>query len=446
MTRKYPMKEILDISIPVIAEMTLYNLMLVFDMIMIGNYGGNKCLTAVGLSNGIIFTICNIFISIGLAVSVTSLVARSIGSRHYKNAQQYAICGLSLGVIISFIISCFIFYRGEKILYIAGARGDILKIANVFNKTMAISIFFKMNTEIINSILRGYKNTRTPFLTAVIISSCKIVLDYVFIFGLGRNSLGVFGAALASILSQIAGFTFSFINMIGKFRYRGNINVFKLFKLQKIKDILNMYVTASMEEAAFSISRLLCTFMIIKLGSVSFSANEIANTVETVSIIPSTALGVSATTLIGVKIGERDYKGAKKYSNKFIFFAVSISLIFSLLFIFMPNLLVGFFVQNKEIKVLKLATLCLLIGAVEQPFIAASNVVEDILKGMGDVKTPFIATLVSGWCIRIPLIYYYIYKLNYSVICVWWITAIQWIIDFLIMKILLNRKFNQYRS
>ncbi len=143
MTKRYPMKEILDTSIPIIAEMTLYNLMIVFDMMMIGNYGGNKCLTAVGLSNGVIFTLCDVFISVGLAVSVTSLIARSIGSRHYKNAQQYSICGLFLGVIISFLISYFMFYKSEKILYIAGARGDILKIANVFNKTMAISIFLK---------------------------------------------------------------------------------------------------------------------------------------------------------------------------------------------------------------------------------------------------------------------------------------------------------------
>ncbi|MCS4464607.1 multidrug transporter MATE [Clostridium botulinum] len=78
-------------------------------------------------------------------------------------------------------------------------------------------------------------------------------------------------------------------------------------------------------------------------------------------------------------------------------------------------------------------------GAIEQPFIAASTVVEDILKGMGDAKTPFIVTLISSWCIRVPLFYYYIYKLKYSVVCVWWITAFQWFIDFLLMKIILKK-------
>ncbi|MBO0564929.1 hypothetical protein EXQ39_19370 [Clostridium botulinum] len=48
-----------------------------------------------------------------------------------------------------------------------------------------------------------------------------------------------------------------------------------------------------------------------KNGSISFSANEIANTIETVSIIPSEALGISATTLVGIKIGEKNYKDAK---------------------------------------------------------------------------------------------------------------------------------------
>lgn len=446
MDRKYPMKEILDTSIPIIAEMTLYNLMIVFDMMMIGNYGGNKCLTAVGLSNGVIFTLCDVFISVGLAVSLTSLIARSIGSRYHKSAQQYCICGLFLGIIISFLISYFMFHKSEKILYMAGARGDILKIANIFNKTMAISIFFKMNTEIINSILRGYKNTKIPFFTAVIISSCKILLDFIFIFCIGKKGLGVFGAALASILSQIIGFIFSFIYMLDKLKSHGNINLFKLLKIDKIKDILNMYIPASLEEATFSISRLLCAFMIIKIGSISFSANEIANTIETVSIIPSEALGVSTTTLVGIKIGEKNYKDAKKYSNRSLFFAFSISLIFSLIFIFMPNLLVGFFVGNKERKVIKLATLCLLVGAIEQPFIAASTVVEGVLKGIGDAKTPFIITVISSWCIRVPLFYYYIYKLKYSVVYVWWITAFQWFIDFLLMKIILNKKFKQYQS
>ncbi|EJO5346307.1 MATE family efflux transporter [Clostridium botulinum] len=446
MNKKYPITEILETSIPIIAEMTLYNLMIVFDMMMIGNYGGNKCLSAVGLSNGIIFTLCDVFISVGLTVSITSLIARSIGSKHYKNAQQYSICGLFLGVMISILVSYFMFYKSEQILYIVGARGEILKIANVFNKTMAISIFFKMNTETINSILRGYKNTRTPFFTAIIISGFKIALDFIFIFGMGEKSLGVFGAALASILSQFIGFIFSFVYMVNKLKYRGHINLFKLLKIDKIKDILSIYIPASLEEATFSISRLVCSFMIIKIGSISFSANEIANTIETVSIIPSAALGVSATTLVGIKIGERDYKGARKYGNKSIFFAVSISLIFSLLFIFMPNILVGFFVCNKEKNVLKLATLCLLIGAVEQPFIAASTVVEDILKSMGDAKTPFIVTLISSWIIRVPLIYYYIYKSRYSIIYVWWITALQWFIDFFLMKIILNKKFNKYKQ
>ncbi len=89
--------------------------------------------------------------------------------------------------------------------------------------------------------------------------------------------------------------------MLDKLKSHGNINLFKLLKIDKIKDILNMYIPASLEEATFSISRLLCAFMIIKIGSISFSANEIANTIETVSIIPSEALGISATTLVGIK-------------------------------------------------------------------------------------------------------------------------------------------------
>ncbi len=59
------------------------------------------------------FTLCDVFISVGLAVSVTSLIARSIGSRHYKmhNNTLYVVYFGSYNFIL---ISYFMFYKSEK--------------------------------------------------------------------------------------------------------------------------------------------------------------------------------------------------------------------------------------------------------------------------------------------------------------------------------------------
>ncbi|NEZ47166.1 MATE family efflux transporter [Clostridium niameyense] len=452
MLKKYTFKEILDLSIPIIAEMTLYNLMGVFDTMMIGNYGGNKYLSAIGLSNGITYNISNIFVSVGLSVAITSLVAQSVGRRNYKEAEAYATLGFIVGNLIGFFISFNMYKFSKRILYMAGGRGEILYISNIFTRISVIGIFLKMNTEIINSVLRGYKNTKVPFITSIIISSFKILLDFILIFGHGTKELGIVGAAVATCIAQAIGLVFSSFYIVTKLRVRPLFEPVVSSNITKIKEIFRIYVPSFMEEGAYSISRLLCSVMIIASGSINFAANEIANTIETISIVPSLALGVAATSLVGAAFGEKNYKKAKKYAYGCTAISVVIAIVFSLVFVLMPNFLVHFFVQNKEKQVIYLASMCLLVGAIEQPFIAISTVYEGALKGIGDGRTPLIVTLITGWILRVPLIYCFIYKLKYSVVYVWWITNIQWIVDGILICLMFNlgfsrklRKYGKYK-
>ena len=116
--------------------------------------------------------------------------------------------------------------------------------------------------------------------------------------------------------------------------------------------------------------------------------------------------------------------------------------IFSIIFMFFPKTLVNLFVGDKEKEVIKLAATCLFIGAFEQPFIAISHCYSGALKGIGDAKTPFVVSMVSSLGIRLPLIYYFIYLMNKSVIFVWWITTLQWGVDGILMYICFKKMYN----
>jgi Na+-driven multidrug efflux pump len=199
------------------------------------------------------------------------------------------------------------------------------------------------------------------------------------------------------------------------------------------------------EEAAYSISRLICTSMIMGLGSASFAANQIANNIEGISVMPSIAIGIAATTLVGMKVGERDVKGAKKYAYKCCLFSLGIIMFFAIIFITMPNFLAKVFINGEEREVIHLTAACLLIGSIEQPFIAISNVFCGALKGTGDAKTTFTISLITGWCIRLPLMFYFIYYLKKPVTYVWWITNLQWAVDGILMYIYFRKKFKSYR-
>ena len=73
--------EVLNTSLPVVAEITVYTLMSIFDLMMIGRYGGNIAVSAVGLSNNLTNAVIGIFISGGFCISIVSLVSRLVGAK-----------------------------------------------------------------------------------------------------------------------------------------------------------------------------------------------------------------------------------------------------------------------------------------------------------------------------------------------------------------------------
>lgn len=444
MLNKNGIEHILNVSLPIIAEMTIYTFMTILDTMMIGNYGGNKAISAVGISTEIIYSCVNIFIGVGMTVSITALVAQSFGANDTKCAEEFASAGFLIGSFISIFIFIIIFTFSKNILYIAGAKDTVLVIGNIYTKIVSISAIFNMLVILMNSILRGYGNTYTPLMICIIVAGIKVALDWMMIFGHAFPSYGIMGAAYASVISQFVGavICFHYLFFVSKIKIRFKYMVF--LKKNILKEIFKIFIPSFMDDAVYNISRLICTFIIMNIGSIAFASNEVANTIESISITPGIGFGMSATILVGMKVGEKNYREAKEYGYGCTFCSIIMMSIFSILFLTSSNYLVDLFVGDFEKEVMKIAGLCLWIGAFEQPFIALSYGFSGAMGGFKDTKTTFFISLISGWAIRLPLILYFIYFKKSSIVTVWCITVTQWAFDGIMMFICFRRKLKKY--
>ena len=436
------LKNVVNISFPAIGETILYNIIAMFDIMLVGRYAGRQAIGAAGLSNEILLTFSNIFIYLGLAIAVTSLVARAIGSNNYALAEEYASISFTIGFIISFLIG-YIFYKYTKeILIFAGAKGDVLSLGIEFMRICSIGIFFSMISSIFSSILRGYGDTSTPFLLASIVILINLTLDIGLIFGkFGLPSLGIIGAALAKTIAQFIGLIFMAYYMLFKCKIKLKIKYMFLINFKKLKDLIYFSIPCSLEEGAICISRLLSNFMIMHCSTTAYAANQIANTVESISIMPAVGLGVAATSLIGLEAGKNSKRTARSYTKICLQLGVTIMLICAAFFLIMPEILIKLFIKSSETEVISLSSTCLRIGALEQPFLAISLIATGAIKGSGNAKTPLIISVFASWCIRLPLIFYFIYILRLSVIHVWWITTLQWFFDAVATYMFVRKKF-----
>lgn len=441
---KNAIKDVLKLALPAVGEMILYMIIYVFDTMMVGKYGGSIAVSSVSLSSEIMSTFSNIFISAGVSIGIASLVARRVGAQEIALAEEYATLGFITSLVISLFISSAFFVSSKVLLKLVGAEPAVADLGTSYMKIASIGIAFNMIMSSLNATLRGFGNTLTPLVASMLINIVNITLDYLFIFGkFGFPELGVKGAAIATTSAQIIGFLF----IVWYMKYHSKIRVrFKYIKnlnLHMLRSLFKLSIPSALQEGSFGISRLLSNIFIVGLGSLAFASNQIATSIESISFMPGWGFAVAATTLVGKKIGEKDYKKAREYAFTSIFLATLVMVFCSILFLTIPNILVSLFIKSSETKVINDGTYCLMIAAIEQPFMAISMVVGGILKGSGDTKTPFKVALFSSWVIRIPLMFFFIYYLKLSVVYVWVITSIQWIVDGSSILYLYQKKQNR---
>jgi putative MATE family efflux protein len=438
-------KKVLKIALPAVGEMILYMLVWVVDTAFVGNYGGNNAVSAVGFSSEIIYTTLNMFVAMGIGVGITTMVAQNIGANNKDKAEEFLSQGLIIGIIIAFILTFVLGVFSEPILRFLGTSEPVLGPASGFMKIVSIGAFFNMLNGMLNSALRGTGNTIIPLVVSIIIIVVVIPLDWVLIFGkLGIPELGVRGSAIATTTGYIVGFIFLaiYFKYFSSFKFR--VKYFKRINREYIGKIVKLALPSGLQEGAFSISRLITISFIMFLGTASFAANQITTQIESISYMPGWGFAVAATALVGQRIGAKDYKTAREYAKISMVLGVGVMLICSLMFILVPEFLMKIFIKERE--TIELGRMCLMVAAIEQPFMALSMVLGGALKGAGDARTPFTLALISSWVIRIPLMYVVIYVLHLSVVYVWVVTGVQWIFEGMAMYYMFKRRSSKWEE
>ena len=206
---KQTIMDVLNLALPAVGENVLYMMIGVFDTMMVGQYGGNVAVSSVGLSSEIIYTFSNIFVGVGVSVGITSLVARRVGAKDLKKAEEYATLGFVVAAILALLLSTSLIFFSKNILTFAGADENVVAFGSPYMSIAGIGIFFNMLMNALNATLRAFGNTKTPLLASGLVNITNIFLDSVLIFGLlGFPELGIVGAALATAIAQFLGFVF----------------------------------------------------------------------------------------------------------------------------------------------------------------------------------------------------------------------------------------------
>ncbi|MCK4259059.1 MAG: MATE family efflux transporter [Halanaerobiales bacterium] len=424
-------RNILKLAWPIIVEMGLITLVEIADMIMVGKLGVNS-LNAIGLTIQPLMLWLIIFN--GLSVGTTALVARFIGERNGKLANRTFQQSLLGGIFLAFILSILLYFVAPTILFLMNAKTEkIVQLGTGYIRWLIPGLFFQCQFIIISSALRGAGDTKTPMFANVLINILNVTGNYLFIYGIGIfPQLGVYGAALASTIARITGFTVLMI-LLQKNRSILKIEWSKLLKVDWpiLKRIIRIGAPAAGEQAALRIGQTLFARVVSSLGTVAFAAHTSSINAESISYLPGWGFSVAATTIVGQKLGEGKPKEAETSGIVSMKFGIAIMAFMGIIFLIFPEYLMRLYTDMSDPNAqefIRLGARNLRIVAIAQIPMATQFVLAGALRGAGYTKPVLYSTVAGVWIGRLLFSYIFIFHLGWGLIGAWIAMNIDWFV------------------
>lgn len=430
-------RRIISLAWPAIVENLLHSMVGIVDTAMVGRLGA-AALAATGLGNQISMIGLTVFSA--LAVGSTALVARHIGANESSKASDVARQSLVLGIFVSItvMITFLLTARGLLGLLFSRSEADVLNMASTYVRIVSLAMVLNYFLIVINAILRGAGDTKTPLRITALVNVINVVGNTVFIYGLGPiPALGVTGAAIGTALAQASG---GIMALVVLFRHPLlRVRMIDSFKPDReiIRRISNIGIPAGAEQGMMRIAQLVYTMIISSLGTVSYAAHQVALNAESLSYMPGAGFATASTTMVGQNLGANRPDEAEASGRIARNLGIIVMSVMGIIFIVVPEPIVRVFSSDPE--VIRLATACLRLVAISQPALATWMILAGGLRGAGDTRAILKVVIAGLVFVRVGLAYLLAIKLNYGLLGAW----VAMVVDLFVRGFLIQRRFDK---
>jgi putative MATE family efflux protein len=192
---------LIRLALPVTIAMVMFTVYLMVDLYFVGRLGPDA-VAAVSISGNAFFI--HLGFSTILGTGGMALIAQAFGRKDYDYAATVFKQSILLALIVGVIEAATGLMIAPVYIKYFGGSGKSLEWGIQYFQIFVISFLFMILLFTVGNCYRGMGNTKTPMIIMLQANLMNIVLDPILIFGwLGLPALGVRGAALASIISQL---------------------------------------------------------------------------------------------------------------------------------------------------------------------------------------------------------------------------------------------------
>ena len=392
-------RKLAALLIPLAVDQLLNSFMGTVDTLVVSNLG-SAAISAVSLVDSINILIVQAFFA--LATGGTVVCSHYLGCRREGHAKEAARQLVFITFMMSLVIGvlCIVF-NGQILSLIFGEVEDaVMENAKQYFFFSAISYPFIALYDDGSSILRAQENSRLPMMISVASNLVNLVLNLLFVWGLG---FGVAGSACATLLARI----FAMTVVMYKLRNpRLTVSLTQYHSIRpdwgEIRRILRIGIPSGVENSMFQFGKLAIQSTVSLMGTAAIAAQGMTNIIENLNGILAIGVGIGLMTVVGETLGAGRKEEAVYYVKKLcviseVVIIVSCLVMFALVH---PITYFGGMEPESARMCIHMVTWITIVKPVVwvMSFIPAYG-----FRAAGDVKFTMTVSVISMWFCRVTL-------------------------------------------
>ncbi len=427
------LRSVIALAVPVALQSMLQASFGVVDQIMIGQLGGVE-VAAVGLA-GKFTGIFNVVVSaVGAVAGI--MISQYIGQKNTAETHRSLILNLRVCLILAALFTLAGAAVPKQImrLYIndtvtADAAGRYLFIVSG-------TFFPTVGTTILSTHLRCIEKASLPLYAGIASAAVNTGLNWILIFGrLGAPALGITGAALATLISQLVYFL-AILVMYLKYSDRTKNTAASPFNW---KQYMSMLLPLLISEFMWVVGENVYAGIYGHLGTDATAAMTLTNPVQSLAIGALCGLSQAAAILIGKRLGDGDKATAYREAKKLLLYGLAGSLLLSVVIFFISPWYVRIF--NVETDIRELTVRILTAYAAVMPFKVLNMIIgSGILRSGGKTTYIMAIDLMGTWLFGVPLGLLTAFVFHWSIPVVYFALSLEECIRFAVSLVVFKRR------
>lgn len=367
-------------------------------------------------------------LGIGIAIAGTAIISQLIGSGDRAQAESYAshifyFC-LGLGVVFSVAGSVL----SPSIVRWMGGTGDLGRHATTYLSILMAGFIFEMLYLAFFSILGAQGKTKITTIISASAAVLNAVLDPFFIFdrvpfiGIPGLGLGIAGAALATVLSQVIRV------LLGVYAICSPHNEVRL-KVRKVRfsgvkfgELTRKGFPTALGQASAALGFTLLNSEIVLYGDATMAAYAAVNRVASFVMQPTAGIGGALTAIVGQNMGAGQKDRVRAFNRTAFRYITAMAIAGSLLLWFLRYPALSLFIRETGPEadlVWRLSLDYMLFNALMTPAMGYFDAYTGIFSGAGYPKYAAYMSILRLWAVRLPMIWAFRYLTNLGPTGVW---------------------------